>query len=141
MKLSTDIRACQKLSVLLNRTIAGAILTGSVMAMQVAADEGCNAPTVPKMPDGKRASMEQMLAGQKAVKAFQESNMDYMHCLERKYTAAKAHAKSSKSAEERASANAEYRTSIDAYNAAVSSEESVAGGFNIELREYKAANR
>lgn len=67
--------------------------------------------------------------------------MEYMHCLERSYTAAKAHAKASESAGERASANAEYNASIDAYNAAVSAEETVAGGFNIELREYKAANR
>ena len=33
-----------------------------------------------------------------------------------------------------------HQEGVDAYNAAVSAEEDVAGRFNTEIREYKAAN-
>lgn len=105
------------------------------------ADENCNQPDRPEMPNGAKASMEAMLAGQKAVKAFQASNMEYMQCLEREYSAAETTAKNSKDGTKKAEARAQYAKSIDAYNAAVSAEEAVAGEFNVSLRAYKAANK
>jgi hypothetical protein len=42
--------------------------------------------------------------------------------------------------EEKAAAQETYQKGVDAYNAAVSKEEEVAGQFNTEIREYKAAN-
>jgi len=105
------------------------------------AEEACNQPLRPEMPDGSKASMEAMLAGQKSVKAFQASNMEYMQCLERKYSAAQTTAKKAKDGTKKAKAQAQYAESIDAYNAAVSAEEAVAGDFNVALRAYKAANK
>ncbi len=99
----------------------------------------CAKPEAPTLPDGAQASMEDMLAGQKAVKAYQSSNMDYMKCLEQAFTSAEE-ATQSGSDEEKAAAQAEYSAAVDAYNAAVSMEEEVAGQFNTEIREYKAAN-
>ena len=91
------------------------------------------------MPDGATASLDDMLAGQKAVKAFQASNTEYMKCLEDAFNAAEVNATDSADAATRAIAQAEYNESIEAYNAAVSVEEEVAGAFNVELRAYKAA--
>lgn len=105
------------------------------------ADETCSQPDRPEMPDGSKASMEAMLAGQKAVKTFQASNMEYMQCLERKYSAAETTAKNSQDGTKKAEARTQYAKSIDAYNAAVSAEEAVAGEFNVSLRAYKAANK
>jgi hypothetical protein len=99
----------------------------------------CTSPEAPTVPDGSTASMEDMLAGQKSVKAFQEANLAYMQCLEEGYTAAEAAAKTG-TEEEMAAAQEAYTKGIDAYNNAVSKEEEVAGQFNIEIREYKAAN-
>ena len=79
--------------------------------------------------------MEDMLAGQKAVKAFQAENIDYMKCLEPAMTAAEAAVK----AGEDGAADV-YQASQEVYNAAVSAEEAVAGEFNTAIREYKAAN-
>jgi hypothetical protein len=93
------------------------------------------------MPDGSQATMQAMLAGQKSVKTFQTSNMEYMQCLERKYSAAETTAKRAKDAVKKSQARTEYAKSIDAYNAAVSAEEAVAGDFNVALRAYKAANK
>ena len=99
----------------------------------------CTKPEAPTMPDGASASMEDMLNGQKSVKTFQTTNMDYMKCLEQEFTAAEA-AGLQGSDEEKEAAKSTYDKAIAAYNAAVSQEEEVAGQFNTEIREYKAAN-
>ena len=102
-------------------------------ASSFAAD--CEQPAMPELPDGASASMEQMLEGQKAVKAFQSANVEYMQCLEPTMTAAQAAAK------EGDDSSADLYKEIEAtYNAAVSAEEEVAGQFNTQIREYKAAN-
>lgn len=95
----------------------------------------CDMPSSPQLPDGGAASMEQMLAGQKAVKTFQTANLAYMQCLEPALAAAEAAAKEGDDA-----ATEKYKEIEAAYNAAVSQEEEVAGQFNTEIREYKAAN-
>lgn len=99
----------------------------------------CVAPESPALPDGATSSMEQMLAGQKAVKAFQNANIDYMGCLEVDLKAAEAAFKDADD-DAKAEAKATYDSAVEAYNAAVSKEEEVAGQFNTEIREYKAAN-
>ena len=99
----------------------------------------CVQPPAPTLPDGAKAAMEDMLAGQKAVKTFQAANLEYMGCLEKEFNAAEAAALEG-SEEEKTTAQATYQKSVDAYNAAVSKEEEVAGQFDTEIREYKAAN-
>lgn len=95
----------------------------------------CNAPAAPMMPDGATATMEDMLAGQKAVKTFQAANLEYMKCLEPSIATAEAAIQ----AGDEGAAEA-YQAAQETYNAAVSTEEAVAGQFNTEIREYKAAN-
>ena len=62
---------------LINVTALSLIL-GSSMAS--AAD--CVNPDAPSIPDGASSTMEQMIDGQKAVKSFQASNIEYMSCME-----------------------------------------------------------
>jgi hypothetical protein len=64
-----------------------------------------------------------------------------MKCLEEQFDEAKLKGMESRDAATRALAQAAYGEYVDAYNAAVSAEETLAGEFNIELREYKAANQ
>ena len=99
----------------------------------------CTQPESPSLPDGATAAMEDMLAGQKSVKAFQTANVEYMKCLEVDFTAAEAAAKEGTD-EEKAAAMEAHGKGLEAYNNAVSEEEAVAGQFNVEIREYKAAN-
>ena len=56
------------------------------------------------------------------------------------FNAAKADAKDGADAATRALAQSDYKAAVEAYNAAVSAEEEIAGAFNVELRAYKAAN-
>jgi hypothetical protein len=104
---------------------------GSAMSMA----EECVIPEKPTLPDGASSSMEQMLEGQKSVKAFQAVNLEYMGCLEPQLAAAAAKIKEGDEA-----ALKEHQQLQESYNAAVSREEEVAGQFNTEIREYKAAN-
>ena len=99
----------------------------------------CCSPAAPTLPDGANASMEEMLAGQKAVKDFQTANLEYMSCLEKDISAAEE-ATLKAADEEKEAATAAHREALDSYNAAVSKEEEVDGQFNTEIREYKAAN-
>lgn len=116
---------------LLKLTVLGLALGSTV---SIASE--CVQPEMPTMPDGAKASMEDMLNGQKAVKTFQTTNMDYMKCLEEAHNAAEA-AAPDRSEEEKKAESAKFEES---YNSAVSKEEEVAGQFNTEIREYKAAN-
>lgn len=97
--------------------------------------DDCVAPDAPQVAEGEDSSLEQMLATQKAVKTFQEANLAYMACLEPKLAAAEANAKEGKEG-----AADTYMKMQETYNAAVSQEEEVAGKFNTEIRDYKAAN-
>jgi len=118
------------------------VVSGIAFSMPaLAADEACVKPSRPEIPNGANASMEAMLAGQQAVKAFQSSNMKYMQCLEAKYLAAEAKAKIASDAGAKDAAKEDYSASINAYNAAVSAEEDVAGDFNVSLRAYKKAQK
>ena len=113
------------------------ILMLTASSTLLAAD--CTNPDAPALPKGAKASMEQMLEGQKAVKTFQAANIEYMNCLEKRFMAAETRSKEGPE-DERASAQAEYTEAIEAYNTAVSREEEVAGQFNAEIRAYKEAN-
>ena len=95
----------------------------------------CEAPAAPELPDGASSTMEQMLEGQKAVKTFQAANLEYMKCLEPSMTEAEAQVQ-----EGVEGAADTYKAIEEKYNGAVSMEEDVAGKFNTEIREYKAAN-
>ncbi len=121
------------------RTATFALFLMSMHQLALAAD--CKAPTKPDIPDGASASLEEMIAGQQAIKTFQAENMSYMKCLEEDFGSAEAAVKGTADTAEKALAEDKYAKALEAYNEAVSAEEAVAGAFNIELREYKAANR
>jgi hypothetical protein len=104
-------------------------------AGSMAAD--CTPPEIPTMPNGASASMEQMLEGQQAVISFQEVNLEYMSCLDPLVTAATEKATAGGASKEDKAA---VKALEELYNSAVSSEEELAGQFNTEIREYKAAN-
>ena len=117
---------------------------GLVLGSGLSLADECVKPEVPSLPDGVEASMEDMLAGQKAVKTFQAANLDYMSCLEERMKQAEAAmlkgTKAKNSEEKMKAAQEAYQAATDQYNEAVSREEAIAGQFNTAIREYKAAN-
>ena len=112
-------------------------LFGLILGSTASIADDCTAPPSPTPPDGATASMEQMLAGQKAVKAFQAANTDYRSCLDPLVTAAEVAAAGDSPGPDLQATIAQLN---DDYNASVSAEEEVANQFNVALREYKKAN-
>lgn len=119
----------------LTKIAAVSLFLGSTLVL---ADD-CVMPEAPSMPDGTGATMEQMIAGQTAVKAFQAANIDYMACLEPEVSATEAQVEAA-TGDDKAAAKKAYDEKAALYNAAVSAEEEVAGQFNAAIRAYKAAN-
>lgn len=116
------------------KSLLAVLALGSSLAMAE-----CVQPESPTLPDGASATMDDMIAGQQAVKTFQTANLDYMACLEAQFTEAKKAIENGKAASAEA-VKAAYEQDVEAYNQAVSAEEELAGQFNTEIREYRAAN-
>jgi hypothetical protein len=112
-------------------------LIGLVLGSTASIADDCTAPPSPTPPDGATATMEQMLEGQKAVKAFQAANTDYRACLDPLVSAAEVAAAGDSPGPD---LQATLQQLNEDYNASVSTEEDVANAFNGALRDFKAAN-
>ena len=111
--------------------IAAAILFASPLAF------ACDYPSRADMPDGTSASTEDMMAGQKSVKAFMASMEEYLVCIEKEEEEAVA-ALVEPSDDELASRKA---ATNKKYNAAVEDMELIAAKYNEQVRAYKAQNQ
>jgi hypothetical protein len=85
----------------------------------------CSTPTAPELADGNSATLQTMLAAQTAVREFVVASETYLDCL------AKIIDDAARAAEHRNAAVAEH-------NRVVASMETVANGFNEQLRIFKA---
>jgi hypothetical protein len=112
-------------------------LIGLAMGSTASIADECTVPTAPSLPDGATATLEQMLEGQKAVKAYQASNSEYRTCLEPLVSAAEVAAAGDSPGPE---LQETLKKLNENYNSSVSEEEELAENFNTELREYKTAN-
>jgi hypothetical protein len=112
-------------------------LIGLALGSAVSVADDCTAPQMPTLPDGATASLEQMLAGQKAVKAYQAANSQFRTCLEPKVSAAETESVADTDNDK---IQATLNKLNEDYNSSVSKEEALAESFNTALREYKEAN-
>jgi hypothetical protein len=117
--------------------IAAAALAPLALAGWAHAD--CTYPQAPShIPDGNTASLNEMLAGQKAVQSYNEQMMAYLSCikLERDNVEAQAGAKLSK--QQKAEVEA---IEIQKHNAAVDQLTAVAAQFNAQVKIFKAKGK
>ena len=117
----------------MNRMITFLALLLTLLAGPAVAKD-CIMPEVPEIPDGSTATMEEMIAGQSAVKAFQAAVADYRGWDGRMEALPAA------VEEGDPDAAPAYQAATDAYNKSVTVEEQVAEQFNQSIRAYKAAN-
>jgi hypothetical protein len=87
----------------------------------------CAKATAPNLPDGNTASMEEMVAGQKAVKEFIAEGTAYQGCLD----AEEAAAGEDEAPEAKAARLAHY-------NSVATEQEAVAAEFNAAIKAFKA---
>jgi hypothetical protein len=89
----------------------------------------CEAPSPVAMPDGSKATRDEMLAAQAQVKAYQAAMNEFVACIDSEGDA------------QGEQAPAEFKSLIvERHNAAVSEMEGVAAAFNEQLRAFRAAN-
>ena len=110
-------------------------LVFALLATPLSSAFALDVPVAPPTPDGGSATMEDMVASQGEVKAFQAANAEYLTCVDDQMTAEKA-------AMDEGDSDADERYALAAadYNAAVSREEQVAADFNAAIKAFKAAN-
>ena len=105
------------------------VFVAAIAGCWATAGMACEAPAVVSMPDGKTATMEQLLAAQVQIKTYMASMQGYLSCIDME-----ADAKG-------ADAPAEYKSMmVDRHNTAVSEMEQIAAAFNEQVKAYKAAN-
>jgi hypothetical protein len=89
----------------------------------------CENPAVVSIPDGKSSTMDQMLAAQAQVKAYQAAMTEFLACVDSELEA------------QGEQAPEEFKSlMVSRHNAAVAEMEGVAAAFNDQIKAYRAAN-
>lgn len=109
---------------LLTACLATAIASGCGFAATA-----CENPAAVSIPDGKSSTMDQMLAAQAQVKAYQAAMTEFLACIDSELEA------------EGEAAPEEFKSlMVSRHNAAVAEMEGVAAAFNDQIKAYRAAN-
>jgi hypothetical protein len=96
----------------------------------------CPYPAAPaKIPDGATATMEDMIAGQKAVQAYDKAINEYVACIDNELKDSVAKAGDKLKPEQKADME---KVEAQKHNAAIDQEQSVADRFNEQVKAFKA---
>ncbi|HNR21549.1 MAG TPA: hypothetical protein PKL49_00850 [Steroidobacteraceae bacterium] len=96
----------------------------------------CTYPTSPdKIPDGRVASMEEMIAAKKQVEQYNKDMEAYLSCIKLEFDAQSAD--STLTAEQKTELE---KRQVQKHNAAIDELEGVAARFNEQVKAYKAAH-
>jgi hypothetical protein len=116
------------------KALSALALTAALTAGAAHAD--CPYPTPPdKLPDGATASLEDMLAAQKAVKAYQKSIDEYVACIDKALDESIAKGGDKLKPEQKADMQ---KVEAQKHNAAIDQEQTVADRFNEQVKVFKA---
>jgi hypothetical protein len=101
-----------------------------------AAYADCPYPQAPtKIPDGATATLEEMVAGQKAVGAYQKAINDYTACIDKELDDSIAKGGDKLKPEQKQDMQ---RVEAQKHNAAVDQLQAIADRFNEQVKVYKA---
>jgi len=114
-----------------------ALLTMAAVTVLTAAPvyADCPYPAAPsKIPDGASATMDEMLAGQKAVKEYDKAISDYNSCIDKELADNIAKAGDKLKPEQKADME---KVETQKHNAAIDQAQSVADRFNEQVKVFK----
>ena len=113
-----------------------ALLAIAFATATAAAYADCPYPQAPtKIPDGATATLEQMVAGQKEVNAYQKAINDYTACIDKELDDALAKGGDKLKPEQKQDMQ---RVEAQKHNAAVDQLQAIADRFNEQVKVYKA---
>ncbi|MBV8783975.1 MAG: hypothetical protein JOZ67_07305 [Gammaproteobacteria bacterium] len=96
----------------------------------------CVYPAAPSgLPDGRTATLEQMVAGQKTVQEYDKAIKEYVDCIDHELEASIAKAGDSLKPQQK---NDMQKMEAQKHNAAIDQLQSVADRFNEQVKAYKA---
>ncbi len=109
-------------------------LTAALTAAPVHAD--CPYPAAPeKLPDGSSATLEEMVAGQKAVRAYDKAINDYVSCIDHELDAAITKGGDQLKPQQKTDMQ---HVEAQKHNAAIDQLQSIADRFNEQVKVFKA---
>jgi hypothetical protein len=109
-------------------------LTAALTAAPVHAD--CPYPAAPeKLPDGASATLEEMVAGQKAVKVYDKAINDYVACIDRELDEAIKKGGDQLKPQQKTDMQ---HVEAQKHNAAIDQLQSIADRFNEQVKVFKA---
>ena len=112
------------------------VLAAAAALSAGAAHADCPYPSPPdKLPDGASATIQDMLAGQKAVNEYNKAINDYVACIDKAVEASIASAGDKLKPEQKADMQ---RVETQKHNAAIDQLQSVADRFNEQVKVFKA---
>jgi hypothetical protein len=113
-----------------------ALFVMAFAAATAAAYADCPYPQAPaKIPDGATATLEDMVAGQKAIGAYQKSINDYTACIDKELDDALAKGGDKLKPQQKTDMQ---RVEAQKHNAAVDQLQAIADRFNEQVKVYKA---
>jgi hypothetical protein len=113
-----------------------ALLAIAFATATAAAYADCPYPQAPtKLPDGATATLEEMVAGQKAVGAYQKAINDYTTCIDKELDDKIAKGGDKLKPEQKADMQ---RVEAQKHNAAIDQLQAIADRFNEQVKVYKA---
>jgi hypothetical protein len=119
--------------------VAIAAIALAPLALADWAHADCTYPQAPgHLPDGNTATLDEMLAGQKAVQSYNEQMMAYLSCIKLERDNAVAQAGASLTKQQKAEVEA---IEIQKHNAAVDQLHAVADQFNAQVKIFKAKDK
>jgi hypothetical protein len=111
-------------------------LTATAALAAGAAYADCPYPATPdKLPDGASATLQDMLAGQKAVADYNKAVNEYVSCIDKEVDEAITKAGDKIKPEQKADMQ---RVETQKHNAAIDQLQSVADRFNEQVKVFKA---
>jgi len=116
------------------KAILAMAFTAALAAGAAYAD--CTYPTAPaKLPDGASATLEEMVAGQKTVKEYDQAIKAYVDCIDKELEDKIASAGDKLKPEQLADMR---KVETQKHNAAIDQDQSIAERFNEQVKVFKA---
>ncbi|MBS0379859.1 MAG: hypothetical protein JSS29_15370 [Proteobacteria bacterium] len=110
-------------------------LAGTAALAAATAHADCTYPAAPtSLPDGRTATLEEMLAGQKSIKEYQSAINEYVACIDKDLEDSIAKAGDSLKPQQKTDMQ---KMEAQKHNAAVDQAQAVADRFNEQVKIYK----
>jgi hypothetical protein len=124
-------------------TVLVTSLAIAALALCAQASAACSYPKAPdKIPDGNKASKEEMIAGMKAMRAYNDLIKQYTDCLKDEHDAAVAKIDPNLEDAKKTKAKDDLDKVLAQKNdAAVDEASAVTGRFNDQIKAYNAAHK